>query len=143
VGIFGRGGGVVSSSARRGGIDAGAPFEVAEVMLVCLELKVVVMGVGSVIVLVLCALYRRIRAVEASGGDWEEEGGQWSLWSVSSFRRTGVSEAVFSKELVRGEAVPLPASLSGLSLLSSGVMDDNIRPCLEELATTSLPPLTG
>jgi hypothetical protein len=116
-------------------------------MLVCLELKVAVMGVGSVIVLVLCALCRRIRAVEASGGDWEEEGAsRRSLWSVSSFCRTGVSEAVFSKELVRGEAVPLPASLSGLSLLlllSSGVMDDNIRPCLEELATTSLPPLTG
>jgi hypothetical protein len=112
-------------------------------MLVCLELKVAVMGVGSVIVLVLCALCRGICAGEASGGDWEEEGGRWSLWSVSSFRRTGISEAVFSRGLVGGEAVPLPASLSVLSLLSSGVMDDNIRPCLEELATTSLPPLTG
>lgn len=81
------------SSARSGSAEAAEeePADVADVILVCLELNVPVDGVIlSVLTLMLCSLYRRIRAVAASGGDL----GHGGLFRVSVAGRALVSAVV-------------------------------------------------
>jgi hypothetical protein len=90
--IWGIGG--CASEGTGGGPEAA---DVAEVKLVCLEPNVPVDGVAlSVVVMALCPLCRRIRAVDASGGDlghraffWVSAAGWAPVSTVVFFIRSG------------------------------------------------------